>query len=225
VVAAIWVVAAVLAGTGVTATILLYKSHHRSSQDFAQIASRSTPLAEPDSHSGSTSPSQSATTSPSQGGIASPAQSGAVLSSSPPPSSSPPGDAQVTVTTSAAQDSDASSVAALLDQYFTTINTHNYEAYISLHTLQAQQGLKVEQLAKGYSSTVDSSEVLTSISAAPNGDTVATFTFVSHQNPSDSVDGTESCTDWRISLFLQQGSTGYLIGPTAPGYRSTHSPC
>jgi hypothetical protein len=214
-------VVALLAGTGVTVAVLLHNSHGSGRRELAQISSRTTPITGPASQSpASQSPaSPSPASSPSQGALTSPSQSSAALSSG------VPGDVQVAVAPSAAQDPDASSVAAFLDEYFTAINTHDYESYLSLQTTQTQQELTVEQFDNGYGSTVDSAEVLTSISTATDGDTVATVTFVSHQNPSESVNGREACTDWSISLFLQQGSAGYLMGQPASGYRPTDSPC
>lgn len=81
------------------------------------------------------------------------------------------------------------------------------------------------QFEKGYRSTVDSNETLVGISTASNSDLAAEVTFTSHQNPADSPDQSESCTRWDISLFLTQGSSGYLIDPAPSGYKASHKPC
>jgi hypothetical protein len=123
------------------------------------------------------------------------------------------------------QDPDASSVATFVDQYFTAINDHDYQAYISLLSSQAGQGLTQEQFDNGYGSTADSAETLLGISTAENGDLVASVTFTSHQNPADSPNQKESCTDWKISLFLEQGGSGYLIDQPPPSYHASDLTC
>ena len=75
---------------------------------------------------------------------------------------------QVTITADAAQNANASSVAGFLDSYFTAINTHDYQSYISLLSPALRQGLTAEQFSLGYKSVVDSAETLVSISLAPN---------------------------------------------------------
>jgi hypothetical protein len=151
--------------------------------------------------------------------------------SGPPPSSapavSPPADGgqTVAVAANAAQDTAAPSVAAFLGQYFSTINSRDYQTYMSLRSPQAQQGLTAQQFAKGFASTSDSAETLTGLSTASNGDTVAAVTFTSHQNPADSVDQAEACTNWDISLFLQPDGTSYLIDLPPSGYQASHSAC
>ena len=116
----------------------------------------------------------------------------------------------MTIAADVSQDPDASSVATFLNQYFTAINNHDYQSYISLLSSQDGQGLTQEQFDNGFGSTVDSAETLLGTSTAANGDLVASVTFTSHQNPADSPDQQESCTDWNISLFLEQGGGGYL---------------
>jgi hypothetical protein len=50
-------------------------------------------------------------------------------------------------------------------------------------------------------------------------------TFTSHQDPADSPDQSESCTNWDISLFLAQGNSGYVIDPAPSGYQAAYQPC
>ena len=132
---------------------------------------------------------------------------------------------QVTITAGASQDANASSVAAFLDHYFTAINNHDYQSYISLLSPQAQQGLTAAQFDSGYRSTADSAETLVSISTVSNGDLAAAVTFTSHQNPADSPDQQQSCTDWNISLFLVESGGGYLVDQPPPGYHASYHAC
>jgi hypothetical protein len=176
--------------------------------------------------------SRPAQTQPAQDGSA-PAQDGSAPApggSAPaqgPESSSPgsSGTGAVTVAASAAQDPDASSVAGFLAQYFGAINAHDYQSYRSLLGPQVQQGMTQAQFDSGYRSTADSDETLVGISTASDGDLAAEVTFVSHQDPADSPDKSESCTDWDISLFLTQGGSGYVIDPAPPGYKASYQPC
>ena len=112
---------------------------------------------------------------------------------------------------------------ALLHEYFTAINNRDYPGYIALFTQQERQVLTIGRFYSGYRSTQDSGELLADIST--DSGTVATVTFTSHQNPADSVNHRESCTLWRISLFLQPNGSGYLIGPPPPGYHASYADC
>jgi hypothetical protein len=136
-----------------------------------------------------------------------------------------PGGSTVAVAAGAGQDPGAPSVAGFLDQYFAAINSHDYQAYAALLGPDMQQDMTAEQFDSGYRSTADSGETLAGISTAANGDTVATVTFTSHQDPADSVDHKEGCTDWKISLFLEQASAGYLIDQPPSSYHAAHQPC
>jgi hypothetical protein len=155
-----------------------------------------------------------------------PATSAPNGSPSPPPlsPSANPGQAVVTVTGAAAQDSVASSVAAVLDKYFSAINSHQYHAYKGLLALQLQQGLTRASFNSGYQGTIDSAIRLINISSAADGDTQAVLKFTSHQAP-NAANNQESCTKWHISLFLVQGGGGYLIDPPPPGYHAASAPC
>ena len=131
----------------------------------------------------------------------------------------------VTVGAGASQDTDAASVADFLGQYFAAINAHDYQSYLSLLSPQVQQGLTQAQFEKGYRSTTDSNETLVGISTAADGDLAAEATFTSHQNPADSPDHSESCTDWDITLYLAQGGSGYVIDPAPAGYHASYQAC
>jgi hypothetical protein len=130
----------------------------------------------------------------------------------------------VTLTSAAAQNPAASPVAALVNRYFAAINALDYQAYLSLLTPQEQHNVTATQFASTHQSGFDSNETITGISAA-DGKVVAQVTFTSHQNPVDSVDGAQPCTDWQILLFLVQNGRGYLIDQPPPGYHPSHSAC
>ena len=173
------------------------------------------------SHATANPPQVTQTTPPAPG----PSASVLTGSESPPDSPSPSSSGTVTVGADVSQDPDASPVADFLGQYFAAINAHDYQSYLSLLSSQVRQGMTQEQFDKGYRSTVDSGETLVSISPASDGDLAAEVTFTSHQNPADSPDQSESCTDWDITLFLAQDGSGYLIDPAPSGYHAAYQPC
>jgi len=169
-------------------------------------------------------------TSQASNGDATPGQPESAPSSNPSdPSSSPSpaasGVGQVTIAADVSQDADASAVATFVNQYFTAINNHDYESYVSLLNPQSAQALTQEQFDSGYASTVDSAETLRGISTAANGDLVAYVTFTSRQNTAQSANGAESCTNWDISLFLEQDGGGYLIDQPPPSYHASYHGC
>ncbi|HEY0719247.1 MAG TPA: hypothetical protein VGD68_16665 [Streptosporangiaceae bacterium] len=148
----------------------------------------------------------------------------------PPPSEVSPtqsvtGGGTVAVDSSVAQDPDSQAIAAFLDGYFSAINSHDYQSYMSLLSPQEQEEFTEAQFDSGYGSTTDSAETLTGISAAGTGDTIASLTFTSNQDTAQSVDQSESCTNWNISLYLQSNGSSYLIDPPPPDYHATHSAC
>ncbi|MBV9444356.1 MAG: hypothetical protein JO345_00405 [Streptosporangiaceae bacterium] len=194
-----------------TSGVLLYMRHHPSRTETALNSAHSTRTTPPASSAGSTSPSGSDDSTPAQ----SPSDT----------SPSPSDGSAVTVAASVSQDPNASSVAAFLGQYFTAINNHDYQSYFSLLSPQLQQGMKQSQFDNGYRSTADSNETLVSISTASDGDLAAEVTFTSHQDPADSPDQSESCTNWDISLFLAQGNSAYVIDPAPSGYQASYQPC
>lgn len=190
--------------------VLLYTRHHTPTE-AARNSAHSTRTTPPAPSAGVASPSGQDDSTPAQ----SPSDTS--------PSSSEPG--AVTVAASVSQDPNASSVASFLGQYFTAINTRDYQSYSSLLSPQLQQGLTQSQFENGYRSTVDSNETLVNISTASDGDLAAEVTFTSHQDPADSPDQSESCTNWDISLFLAPGNSGYVIDPSPSGYKASYQPC
>jgi hypothetical protein len=142
-----------------------------------------------------------------------------------PPASSTPGQGKVGVAASVTGDAQTPQVVALLDRYFNAINTHNYPGYFGLLTTQQQQQISQSQFDKGFASTKDSSETLQTLSAASGGDVTVTVTFTSHQDPADSINGHESCTNWHITMYLQRSGGSYLIGKPPSGYKASYSAC
>jgi hypothetical protein len=167
-------------------------------------------------------PDGTAAASSSQARLKSPTAASPGLTSQPAAANS--GHGAVTVTAAAVQDPDASAVAAFLDRYFTAINSHDYQAYASLLSPPLQQDLTPASFNSGYRGTADSAETLVRISAAADGDTAAAVTFTSHQDP-DVANREEACTSWRISLFLAQDGSGYLIDQAPQGYHAAPAPC
>jgi hypothetical protein len=197
-----------IAAAAAASGAVLYLRHHSSHTEAARI------------------PAQSTRTTPPGPGASAVGQEASAPAPSPSdtsPDSS--GAGGVTVGAGASQDTDASSVADFLGQYFAAINAHDYQSYLSLLSPQVQQGLTQAQFEKGYRSTADSNETLVGISTAADGDLVAEVTFTSHQNPADSPDHSESCTDWDITLYLAQGGSGYVIDPAPAGYHASYQAC
>ena len=104
----------------------------------------------------------------------------------------------MTIAASAGQDARAQAVAEFLGEYFSAINAHDYQAYISLLSPDAQQNFTESQFQSGYGSTTDSAETLLDVSTAADGDTVASVTFTSNQNSSQSVNQADTCTEWGL---------------------------
>jgi hypothetical protein len=195
------VVAVIFAAGGVAGASQLHFGHHAPRIDAVRNSGVSTRMTPP----------------PTQGSGPAPSPSS--------PSPSITMAVQVTVSAEASQDPDAASVATFLDQFFDAINTHDYQSYMSLLTAPEQQGLTQEQFDNGYDSTTDSAVTLLSISTATDGDLVANVTFTSHQDPAASPNQQESCTDWNISLFLEQDGGEYLIDQPPPTYHATYAAC
>jgi hypothetical protein len=146
-----------------------------------------------------------------------------VVTPSPTPGVSTVG--SVTVSATAAQNPDANAVAAFVNEYFSAINSHSFQAYDALMTPQAQQGQTTQSFSNGFGSTSDSDETLVAITAASDGDTAANLTFTSHQNASQAADHTGTCTDWNITLFLQSNGTSYLLDQSPSTYHAQYQSC
>ncbi len=118
----------------------------------------------------------------------------------------------------------AGSVAAFASRYFAAINSHDYPAYISLFAPGADPGETAQKFQAGYGSSADSAETLVTLASTPSGQTAASLTFNSHQSPASSATHT-ACTSWRITLYLVQSGTSYLIGHPPASYHASFQPC
>ena len=182
-------------------------------------------------HRHGTAPSQAQSGGPTAGSHTGRANDGsqspppAPTTPTPPPSTTQPlASDTVTVGAAAAGNPQQAAVVSFLETYFGAINSRDYRAYLSLLGQQAQVTYTRRDFMRGYRSTSDSAEKLKRIYTI-GGDTVAVVSFTSHQDPGDSINGQESCTRWRISLYLQPSGTGYTMVPALPGYHPIYAPC
>lgn len=167
------------------------------------------PSAPPASTSAASSPSGA--TQPATGtGSASPKASAAASSSSPSPSPT----LSLVAVGSGVSGSAVPQVQQLLSKRFQAINTHNYAEYASTLTTR-ELASQPQSKFDGYRSTSDSGITLTGLSQTSAGLT-ATVAFTSHQNPSDSVDGS-ACNTWTSTYYLVASGSGYLIDTTPAG--------
>jgi hypothetical protein len=129
----------------------------------------------------------------------------------------------VAVAAGAALNPAAPQVIALLDRYFTAINTHDYAEYAGVLDRQRRRHETAASFRSGYASTTDSHATLTGISATGSG-VAASVTFTSHQKPAKSPDHS-SCNRWAITLYLVRHGTGYLIETPPSGYLASYQAC
>ncbi len=140
------------------------------------------------------------------------------------PSGTPaPGTSTVTVTPGAADQPHAEAVAVFVTNYFAAINSHDYLAFRNLLSTGLQPAETPQRFRAGYRTTIDSAVTIESIAAGRAGRTAVTVTFVSHQAPADSPDGS-ACDSWRITMFLVHAG-GYLISQPPPGYQVSYQNC
>jgi hypothetical protein len=177
--------------------------------------------AKPSAHGSSAGPSQAsvATTAPQATPTTVPTR--ARPSGSPSPGA---GAARVAITRAAAANPAAPQVVNLLVSYFTSINTHNYPAFLRLFDPLMQRIEIAQKFSTGFRSTYDSGASLISLTTRPGGGLAAAVSFTSNQSPVDSPDHT-ACTNWAITLYLEHSGKGYLIGPPPASYRASHQPC
>ncbi len=132
-----------------------------------------------------------------------------------PATGSPAARGAVTVAPAAAAQPHVHRVVMLLDNYFSAINRHDFQAYSSLFIPAIRVGL--HNFGTAYQSTRDSRARLTGLSATGPQGLAATVTFVSHQSPAQSPDHA-ACDRWHITLFLKRGGPGYHIRRHQPGF-------
>jgi hypothetical protein len=200
--------AIVIAAAGIVVGIWLTNSHRSAAKTSA---TSSLPARSP--AAGSSNAAGQAQTEPPSPPVATPSPSASSASST------------VMLSPAAADDPQSHAVVSFLEQYFSAINAHDFQGYQSLLGPQLRADFTRRQFNQGFRSTVDFDEELQRISTDTSGDTVVAVTFTSRQNPADSVNGRQSCTHWRVSLFLQPTADGYVIGHAPPGYHASYSVC
>jgi hypothetical protein len=115
-------------------------------------------------------------------------------------------------------------VETFVDDYFAAINAHSYARYDALLEPAVAANETQQSFYSGYHSTTDSAATINSINVTGPGQVAVALTFISHQLPTDSASGT-ACTNWNITLFLQNFSGQYLIVPAPTGYHANFSAC
>jgi hypothetical protein len=176
------------------------------------FSARSAPAAQPIPAAPSGSPAPSA---PAAGPTA---PAGALPSRTP-----APGTSTVTVTPGAADQPQAEAVAVFVTNYFAAINSHDYLAFRNLLSTGLQPAETPQRFRAGYRTTIDSAVTIESIAAGGAGRMAVTVTFISHQAPADSPDGS-ACDSWRITMFLVHAG-GYLISQPPPSYQVSYQNC
>jgi hypothetical protein len=162
------------------------------------------------------------------GGGGSPAQESAspapVTATSPPPSGPPVGQAGLVAIGPAANGPAAPHVAAFLSRYFQAINAKDYPAYRSMYDPTSNPAQSEAGFQSGYRTTQDSAITLVRLIPSGTGGWLATVTFTSNQNPSDSPTGT-SCNHWRVQYVLAPAGATFLFEKAPPGYHATYQAC
>jgi len=130
----------------------------------------------------------------------------------------------VTVSPAASRNSAEPRIAAFVTRYFTAINNHDYQAYVSVLDSEERAEVTHAWFRAGYGTTTDSGATLTRITRRAGGGEAAELTFTSHQSPSRSPDKS-SCDLWSITLYLIPDAGGYLIEHPPPGYQAHLQPC
>lgn len=204
--------AVVLLGAAGSAAWLIYHHHakiiagqHRPASNGTTLQSSHQPSAQPTA-SPSTTPTLSPTSTPTSG--TTPGSGGSLVALGP----------------AVVPDAQTSRVEAVVNAYFTAINDHSFQQYQVLHNPATQASDTPQSFNAGYRTTTDSGATITSISPASARLLGASVTFVSHQQPSDSATGT-ACTNWTITLYLEDYAGQYLIASTPPGYHAQFSAC
>jgi hypothetical protein len=194
-------------------------------------AARSSPLA-PSASPGGARGGASATASPSSPAASAPsgtAPSGtgsgpAGASTKAPAGGGPAPGTTVAVSPGAQADPAEPTVAAWLGRYFTAINAHDYQAYVSLLDSREAANESQSDFTSGFGTTTDSAATLASISDLGGGGEAATVSFTSHQSAARSVNDS-SCDRWTITIYLEPGGSSYVLVPPPAGYHSSYESC
>jgi len=146
------------------------------------------------------------------------------LSPTPIATTTGPGGSLVALAPAIPRDSQTSQVEAFVNAYFTAINAHSFQQFRVLLNPTLREHETAASFHAGYRTTSDSGATITSIAVVAPGLVGASITFVSHQQPSDSATGT-ACTDWNITLYLQDYSGRYLLGSPPGSYHPIYQAC
>ncbi|HUC56983.1 MAG TPA: hypothetical protein VMA95_06255 [Streptosporangiaceae bacterium] len=217
----------IMAGGGTAAWVLLHRPQHQSAIPVIHATVSSPSSSAPAGQVPSSSPSPGSETPSSQPenpGSSGPAEPVGSLSPTPTPAGT--GSAVlVRVGRSAAADPREPEVLAFVKSYFAAINSHSYRQYLSLLSPSLRAMLTKSKFEFDFSSSSDSAATIVRISTTDAGTTAASITFTSHQKPSQSATGTERCTKWVITLYLEDDSGDYLIGQAPFGYEPSDRAC
>jgi len=117
----------------------------------------------------------------------------------------------------------AAQLQVLVASYFTAINNHDYQAFRDLLVGPPRRQLTAAQFAQNYGSVSDSDVTLVLVSVnEPYA--AATVTFTSRPSPGSGGDAA-ACTAWRLTLYLAEQGSRYLVGAPPPGYHPTQHAC
>ena len=161
---------------------------------------------------------------PASSPASSPAPSLSTTSGSPsPPAPAPnPPVTLVSLASAAAGHPDAAAIQPVITAYFRAINSRDYAGYLT--TQSPGHALTEQRFRTGFTSTVESSVLVTSITTAPDGRPAADVSFTSRQQPQDGPDG-ESCTNWQVTMFFDDNAGTYTIGAPPGDYRASFQAC
>ena len=116
------------------------------------------------------------------------------------------------------------SVVAFLDDYFTAINGHDFQQYLTLLDAPLRKSETFSKFSAGYGTTADSGATLVGLAPGSGQAVAATITFTSHQSAADSPSRT-TCTSWQITLYLHPQGESYVMGVTPARYSAIYRPC
>lgn len=139
-----------------------------------------------------------------------------------------PGAVGVVTVDPAVTDLRAGAIATTLNEYFTGINTRDYDRALAVYdpagSIDPSNPKQAAHFKAGVSTTVDSDVVLHEVLAQPGGDAVqARVTFRSRQQPGygPGARPNETCTVWDVAYTLTRPAGSYLVF----GSRGTGIPC
>jgi hypothetical protein len=115
-------------------------------------------------------------------------------------------------------------VVAVVNRYFSAIDSHAYRVFEKLFSPAARGELSAAMFRLDYGTTRDSAATLRSIGVIGPRRIDAVVTFTSYQQ-ARLVPTQSSCTALRISLHLIRTSHGYLLETPSDGYEPSSRSC